>query len=434
MPGQHYAATLQRQISNLDGLIDWERADRSGGMDVAVNPLSDLLDLLGQPQKRFRTVHIAGTKGKGSVGALIEAGLSRAGLRVGRFSSPHVERYTERFTLACTPFDDAFLGEMIGRALEARLLAQQKGRVGGEATRFDIEVLASILGFATSELEWVVLECGLGGKNDSTNAIDGEIAVLTNVDLEHTAVLGNTKTAIATNKAGIIKRGSTFVTGVPRMSAEGQAVHEIAASMQAREVFVDLSTAQTIAHRNLALAEAVLHQIGERGVRARADDLPNDPVGGWVLDAQAREAAVLPGRMEIFTILKPFPLPVVLDGAHVPFNLEQVLSDLNAMPILSGPCTVVAGFASDKAASDLIALLAQRAERIIFTKAKNGPPAFDPKALTLIAKDYGVVCSAVDNAPDALADAIHTSHGWILVTGSLHLVGELRAEVRQLTE
>ncbi|MQB07944.1 hypothetical protein DXT91_28315 [Agrobacterium tumefaciens] len=123
MPDQQYAPALQRQITNLDGLMDWERADRSGGMDVAVNPLSDLLDLLDQPQKHFRTVHIAGTKGKGSVGALIEAGLSRAGLRVGRFSSPHVERYTERFTLACAPFDDAFLGEMIGRALEARLLA-----------------------------------------------------------------------------------------------------------------------------------------------------------------------------------------------------------------------------------------------------------------------------------------------------------------------
>ncbi|MQB07943.1 hypothetical protein DXT91_28310 [Agrobacterium tumefaciens] len=249
-------------------------------------------------------------------------------------------------------------------------------------------MLASILGFATSGVEWVVLECGLGGKFDSTNAIDGEIAVLTNVDLEHTAVLGNTKTAIATNKAGILKRGSTFVTGVPRMSAEGQAVHEIAASMQAREVFVDMSSAQTIAHRNLVLAEAVRREIGERGVRARADDLPRDPVGGWVLDAQARQAALLPGRMEIFTIQKPSPLPVVLDGAHVPFNLEQVLSDLNAMPILSGPCTVVAGFAADKAARDLIALLARRAERIIFTKAKRGPPAFEPKALTLIAQDY----------------------------------------------
>ena len=150
-------------------------------MSVDLAPLRDLLHELKNPQKQFRTIHIAGTKGKGSVGALIEAGLDRAGLVCGRFSSPHVERITERITFGGKEISEAMLAKMMKYAWLARESAMLRATPGRNATHFDLETLTTILAFVDARVTRAVIECGLGGRVDFTSVIDGEVCVLTNV-------------------------------------------------------------------------------------------------------------------------------------------------------------------------------------------------------------------------------------------------------------
>ena len=427
------AGALAAALSQLDGVVDWERRDRRAGMPVGLDPLRDLLDHLGQPQRRFRTVHVAGTKGKGSVAALVEAGLHRAGFNVGRFSSPHIEHITERVTFGGREIDEAAFAAALDQAWAARQDAVRRDSPGRGATRFDLETLAAILAFTAAGVDWVVLECGLGGRTDSTNVVDGEVAVLTNVGLEHTAVLGTTHAAIAHQKVGILKPGATLVTGVAPDSEAGTVVRAEAEALGCPIVFCPSpGPGLTIADSNAGLAQAVLDEIGRRGVAIRWPDLPPGPVAGWLLDGPTRDAARLPGRMERFDL--PGSVPVILDGAHVPFNLEAVLADLEAMPDLAGACAVVLGLGRDKQAAEMLAVLKRRAAIVICTRAAGGPPAYEPAELRDLAEAAGLAAEAVADPGEALARAavVAAPAGWILVTGSLHVVGEVRPIIRRL--
>jgi dihydrofolate synthase / folylpolyglutamate synthase len=433
MPHDVPDALLAAALSKLDGVVDWERRDRRAGMPVSLDPVRDLLAHLGRPQDQFRTIHVAGTKGKGSVSALIEAGLQRAGIGVGRFSSPHVERITERVTFGGREIGERALATALERAWAARQDAARQGRPGGDATRFDLETVAAILAFVEAQVEWAVLECGLGGRTDSTNVVDGEVAVLTNVGLEHTAVLGATHAAIAYQKVGILKPGATLITAVLPDSEAGQVIRKQADALACPVVFCPPAGAGvTIADSNAWLAQAVLDELGRRAVVIRRPDLPAGPTAGWLLDEQTRQAAQLPGRMERFDL--PGSVPVILDGAHVPFNLKAVLADLDAMPDLSGPCVVVLGLGRDKQASEMLQLLKRQSAIVICTKAAAGPPAYEPVELLSLAGSAGLSAEAIPHAGDALERAIAWARNpaWILVTGSLHVVGEIRPIIRRL--
>ena len=145
--------------------------------------------------------------------SLIAAGLSAAGVRCGCYASPHVERVTERVRLDGEEVSEEALAEALERALLAREDAQREGSAASSATWFDLFTAAAFQLFADAGCEWVVLECGLGGRLDSTNAVDGDVCVLTNVDLEHTAVLGDTIRAIAEEKAAILPQGGVLIVG-----------------------------------------------------------------------------------------------------------------------------------------------------------------------------------------------------------------------------
>ncbi|HXE23308.1 MAG TPA: bifunctional folylpolyglutamate synthase/dihydrofolate synthase, partial [Roseiarcus sp.] len=185
---------LARATRRLDALTDWERRPR-GKMRVGLEPMIDLAQRLGDPQKSFRSIHVAGTKGKGSVSALIEAALVRAGLSVGRYASPHVERLTERVSLDSREIGEAALARALERALDAYEAARAASTPAAGATWFDLLTAAAFLIFAETEREWAVVEVGLGGRLDSTNIVNGEIAVVTNIGLEHTEILGKTRAA-----------------------------------------------------------------------------------------------------------------------------------------------------------------------------------------------------------------------------------------------
>ncbi len=417
-----------RVAQRLESLVDWERRKRAA-MRVSTDPARALLARLGQPQSGLRVVHVTGSKGKGSTSALVAAGLSRAGLCVGRYASPHVERLNERVVIDGTEVSDELLYAALGHALDAReaLVAE---RPDVDPTWFDVMTAAAMLCFRWGNVAWVVAEVGLGGRLDSTNVLDGEVCVITNIELEHVAVLGDTHAAIATEKAGILKLGSTLVTGVPSGSEADRAIAARAAEL-AVPVRRPLEAAgrnepDTVAGRNACVARAVLNELGARGVTAR-DGMP---LSGEVLDSATATGAVLPGRQERFWV---GGVPAVLDGAHTPASVAAALSDLRRDAYLGARPVVVLGLARDKDLDGILKHLAPAVERMVSTSV--GTDLHRTAAeIAAAAAAVGVVVESATPPRAALELALGYARergAWVLVIGSLYLAGALRPDLRQ---
>jgi dihydrofolate synthase / folylpolyglutamate synthase len=421
---------LARATRRLDKLTDWERRPR-GTMRVGLEPMIDLARRLGDPQNSFRSLHVAGTKGKGSVSALIEAALARAGLSVGRYASPHVERLTERVTLDSREVGEATLARALERALDAYEAARQASTPAAHATWFDLLTAAAFLIFAETEREWAVIEVGLGGRLDSTNIVNAEIAVVTNIGLEHTEILGKTRGRIAREKVGILKRGATLVTPLDAGDEAGAVLEAKAHELGSRIKRPRLHSGATIDQVNLTLAAAVLGGLRMKGVRGRS----GEPVGAALLDRETLAAARLPGRMERFSIgAGARRVPVVLDGAHVPFNLEAVLRDLALAPELAGPCVAIVALAADKDAEGFLGELGKRASTAILTGLPGSSRGRAPAELAAAAASLGLKSEVEPQAERALTRGLELAaqtDAWLLVTGSLYLIGALRGATRR---
>jgi dihydrofolate synthase / folylpolyglutamate synthase len=419
---------LSRAMARLDALTDWERRPRNT-MRVGLEPMLDLATRLGDPQKAFRAIHVAGTKGKGSVSALIEAALAHAGLRVGRYASPHVERVTERVSVQGRDVDEPTLARALDMALDAYEAARTAATPAANATWFDLLTAAAFLIFREAGVEWAVVEVGLGGRLDSTNIVDGEIAIVTNIALEHTEILGHTRSAIAGEKVGILKPGAVLVTTLDADDEAGRVLQTRASDLGSRVKRTRLDASAPIEQINLALAAAVLGELRRKGVSGRS----GEPVGATLLDGDTRAAARLPGRMERFDVeVGPGRLPVVMEGAHVPFNIGAVLRDLALTPDLSGPCVAIVALAADKDAAGFVAELAGRASAAIFTDLPGSSRGRSPVELKALAESLGLVSEVEPDAKRALKRGLELArqaNAWLLITGSLYLVGALRPAI-----
>ncbi|MGE5723420.1 MAG: bifunctional folylpolyglutamate synthase/dihydrofolate synthase [Sphingomonadales bacterium] len=422
------APDLADVLARLDRLTNWEQRPR-GEMRVGLEPMRDLAARAGDPQKAFGTVHVAGTKGKGSVCALIEAALLRAGIRAGRYASPHLESVTERVSIGGRPIAEADLAKAMLQAVDHFEAAGRDGTAGAQATWFDLLTLSAFLAFRDAGIEWAVVETGLGGRLDSTNVVESAVAVLTNVELEHTEILGTTREAIAREKAGIIKPGAVVVTSLAGDDEAGRVIAERAAELGCTLVRTGPAPGATIAGQNEALAGTALDALGGRGLVAR--DGAGSAVGAWLLDEATKQRARLPGRLERLELCAADgrPVPVVLDGAHVPFNLRAVLHDLGRERDLGGPIVAVVALGSDKDARGFLAVLGEAGARLIVTDMPGGR-GFAASALGGIAVSLGLDAVVEPDWSQAVKRALAKAAekgGWALVTGSLHLVGAVRA-------
>jgi dihydrofolate synthase/folylpolyglutamate synthase len=416
-------AGLKQALARLDALVNLERADRSAGAPGAdalrragLEPMRDLCARLAAPERAFRAVHVAGTKGKGSVSTFLAHGLLRAGFSVGLYTSPHVSDVCERLAIGGRLVPPGVLARHLERALDARAAALRDGTAGGNASWFDVFTAAAFDAFAAARVAWAVVEVGLGGRLDSTNVVHGEVGIVTNIDLEHTAILGSTRAAIAAEKAGIFKPGASALTGVPAQDDEVAPVLA-ACARAAGALLVHVDLQGEIRERNRRLAGAALAALGERGVR----DLYGTPLGPALLSGALPR---LPGRRELRRVGS---IPVVLDGAHVASSLRALLADLGHEPEFRGPAVVVLGMGRDKDAPGLLKALAGRADRVLCTSAGSGPYR-TPEELSEEATRVGLEAEPVSTAADALDRALRSVRpgGWVLVTGSLHLVGAVR--------
>lgn len=421
---------LERALGRLDALINWERKGR-GRMRVTLEPARDLCARLGDPQRCAPAVHVTGTKGKGSVCALVDAALRAGGLRTGRYTSPHVERVTERVAIDGREVDDDALAEGLERALDAREAALAEGSAARDATWFDLLTAAAWCVFRAEKPDWLVIECGMGGRFDSTNTLDGEVSVITGVELEHTNVLGTTRAAIAGEKAGIVKAGRALVTGLAEDDEAGAVAARIARELGSpvlRPAWLASGPRPSIEARNRALATLVLDELGRRGHRARDGGL----LGGRLLPAPGAPGSRLPARLER---LDWRGVPLVLDGAHTPGSVADVLADLaGGPPGGSGRPIAILGLNADKDLPGILKSLAGGVDRVLCTSV-GGALARSPEEIAEAAGSLGLEAETAANPRAALERAreLVPAGGWILALGSLHLAGALRPRIVQDT-
>ena len=333
---------------------------------------------------------------------------------MGTYGSPHVESITERVRIDGECIGEAEFETALLSVLEVVEAAESKGDVGGEASWFDIMTASALVAFRNMGVSYAVLEVGLGGRLDSTNAIPSpEVAVVTTIALEHTEILGSTHAAIAREKGGIVKPGTHFVSGCDPASEAGATLAQIAKDREVLDYTVAWSPGdQTFESINVRIARAVMSALSARGLV----DLP--------VDEGAIRAARLPGRMEYGTV---GGVPVVLDGAHVPSSVSMAVDE--AKRRLPGPFWAVLAVHREKDAAALAEPILRHARGIIATTVPN----------------TGVHCTAAELAEKVSADDVEVEsdpqaavqkavqacqslgRGWVLVTGSLYLVGAVRS-------
>jgi len=425
----------------LESLVDWERADRSG-MRPGLAPQFDLLARLGKPHRAVKTVHVTGTKGKGSVCALIEAGLLHAGLRAGRYASPHIVHVTERISLLGRPVDEPRMAQALTWALDARDAACAEGTAARDASWFDVVTAAALRIFADEGLDWAVVEVGLGGRLDSTNVVTPELAVITNVGLEHTDVLGSTVEEIAREKGGIIKPGRPVLTAIGADDPAGGVLRAIARQVGSPLTWVDTSACPGFTEANLALARAALDQLGRAGFPSPRRQAP---LGAADLPPEQAAQAGLPGRAEVLEIDRPAPpggaaqarppLRVIVDGAHVGFALSALIDEFRGDPRHASAPVVLLALSADKDAADIVSRLVGVASLVVCTELGPQRRAWPAADLARLCEERGLPARTIAVPSEALAwclDALAAPGPWLLVTGSLYLVAELRPRLLEL--
>jgi dihydrofolate synthase/folylpolyglutamate synthase len=393
-----------------DLLARLERA-RTLGVELGLERMRVALARLGDPQRRFAAVQIAGTNGKGSTAAMAEAILRAAGLRTGLFTSPHLSRFTERIRIGEREAD----GDRLA-ALDARVAA-----TGVPLTYFEITTALAFLLMAEQGVELAVLETGLGGRLDAVTTCVPAATAITSIALDHTEYLGPSLADIAREKAGVVKPGVPLVVGPLPPEADlviaGAAAAVGAPLLRWGRDFGPAEAAPALPgphqRANAAVAAALVGQALARLGRA----LPAGAVAAGLSSVR------WPGRLEA---VAP---DVLLDCAH---NVEGAAALAAALPALAAGRRVVlvASMVRDKDAAGAIAALAPSLAAFVATRSANAR-ALPAGELAALAASRLPVTRAVDDPREALAEArrLAGAGGLVVVAGSIFLVGELRAHL-----
>ncbi len=443
----------QQALDYIYGFVNYETMPMS--RDAAhfdLRRVDEMMRRLGNPHQAARSVHVAGTKGKGSTAAMIASVLTAAGYATGLNTSPHLVDLRERIKI-----DGKFITEEELVALVEKLRpefdAVRKEATYGELTTFEVLTALAFYYFKEKGVDFQVMEVGLGGRLDATNIINPEVCVITSISLDHTEVLGNSLTEIAEQKAGIIKPDSVVVMS-PQPEEAARVIEETADNYPVKLVRVGtdvtwrslsfdlagqlfevkgrlgdyrLSIPLLGRHQldNAATAVATLEVLVERGFSIPRDSMVNGLARvSW------------PGR---FQILRCQPL-IVVDGAHNLDSIQRLTETLEQyFGLVSGKrllelkdsvshidrAILIIGASFDKEIASIVSELSPLFDRVIVTRSQH-PRAAGTAALVTEFARYGVETLVTDNVPAALslAESLPGDSGLICVTGSLFVVGE----------
>jgi dihydrofolate synthase/folylpolyglutamate synthase len=370
------------------------------------------LDALGRPDRSLRILHVAGTNGKGSTCAMAAQALREAGHRTGLYTSPHLVHFNERIALDGEAIADAELARLVAEI--RRACPWHDAGEGERLTYFEFATLLGLLHFAERAADAVVLEVGLGGRFDATNAVAPLVCAVSRIGLDHVELLGGTVDAIAREKAGIFKRGVPAVVAHAQPPQAMSALREEAARRGAALTVAapawEGPVALAGAHQrgNAALAAEALRALDRAGVAVPADAI-----------ARGIASARWPGRLEEVA-------GVLLDGAHNPDGaaaLAAALAELRP----GRPVELVFGVLADKDHEGMLRALAP-AVRGLHRVAPRSPRARPPASYRALAASLVARDDEHASAADALACARRAAGagGVVCVAGSLYLVGEAR--------
>lgn len=415
------------------------------GIQLGLRRMERLAQLLGNPERRYRIVHVTGTNGKGSVSAMMAAALSRCGIATGLYTSPHLVSYTERMGINGRAISEADFARTLTRVRQA---VETMTAAGEESpTQFEVLTAQAFLWFAEEKTEYAVVEVGLGGLLDSTNIIFPDLTIITNVTLEHADRCGGTLEGVARHKAGIIKEGVPVVTaarGMPLNIIRQTAAQKHAPLYVAGEDFTSRFVGVAEGKQRISFAwgkagydstapyEVSLlgdHQRENAAVAIQAFRVLQTQDGRFT-EAALREAlreTVWPGRFEAMDIGR---VRIRIDGAHNSAGIAALRTALDDY-FPEDRRVFLLGILRDKDIDTMLRTLLRLEDRVMLTRP-DSERAADPRELATKATAQEVRVKA--NPEKALAEALTmvSDDSLLVVTGSLYLVGRIRALLLQM--
>jgi len=425
--------TYEESISYLESCSSF-------GIKPGLERIEALLKVLGNPEKAYKTVHVTGTNGKGSTTAYIESALLNSGVRVGCFTSPHLHDYTERMRINGIDITTEAFATVIEKTKTAVSSIVEAGNEN--PTQFEVLTAAAFLYFKEQHVEYAVIEVGLGGLLDSTNVITPELAVITNVTIDHTAYCGDTVAKIASHKAGIIKRGVPVITAA---QLDGLDVIEKKAKQLKAKLYVfgkdftiesrsAMKQGQMITFNDTSNNKAMLftsllglHQSVNLACATMAVRLlmAKEPKISEETMREGFARAKWPGRFEI---LSHKGRTFILDGAHNTSGAEAFKMTY-AEIFKNQPKTIVMAILADKEVDHMINEIV-RAEDWVITAPAPTSRTMDPLELANRMPCGHEVANSVAEALD-LAIRHVPEGGIIAVCGSLYILGEVQDWLKQ---
>ncbi len=409
------ALTYNQAVSALESALKF-------GINPSLDPIHAVCEKLGNPQDSYRVVQVAGTNGKSSTTRMIAALLHQQGLHVGLYTSPDLTRYPERMEIDGAVVSDELFAAGISAALDGAKKA------GLTITEFEILTAAALWIFAKEGVDWAVLECGLGGRWDATTVSSPEVAVITGIGLEHTAILGDTLEKIAAEKAAIIKpccKGAVIATGID--PGPQQVIEDRAKECGVPVSHVDLS-------RSADIAEALEHFPSYQRFNSATALTVTDLALGRRVNKEDADAALrglqIPGRFET---LQTNPL-LLIDAAHNPQSAQVTAAEIERRFATRNQTSdqgegkrplpaLLIGVLADKDVEGVVEAFCPLFDRIVAT-ASASPRSCSPEELAAIVK------KATGREPEVaptIADALDMLSGTdVIATGSITVAGEVK--------
>lgn len=423
--------------SHYDKCLETMYGMRRFGIKLGLETITSILAHIGDPHKNYPIIHIAGTNGKGSVAAMLSTILHTAGYKVGRYTSPHLERFNERICVNNKPIND----EAVISSYEMVASAPELER---ELTFFEFTTAMALYEFGRQKVDWAVIETGMGGRLDATNAVQPDLTIITNISLEHRSYLGDTLAAIAGEKAGIIKPKVPLITGVAQRNARDVIFQK--ASQQNVPVFLkgrDFRCRRvgdgirfsyygmTQTRRNLTLSLQGDHQIDNAALVLAACETLIDS-GKVELPQEAISQGLLntswPGRLEVVST-NPH---LILDGAHNLMAARKLANYLKTQ-FQGRHITLVIGVLDDKPSESILRDIMAPCQRVVITQPTIDR-AIPAEKLADTAKKYASQIDIIPDVARALDHALKESgpDDVICVAGSLYVVGEAKSHIQTL--
>ena len=418
--------TYQEALEYLDSFLNYEQITAYRYPEVfSLDRVEGLLRRLGNPHCRYPTLHVAGTKGKGSTCAFAASILSAVGLKTGLYTSPHLFSFRERMRINGEPIPGPELAEIVCEIQPA---------ASRDLTYFEVTTACAFLYFARAEVDAAVIEVGLGGRLDATNTLLPEVTAITPISLDHMSKLGNTLGEIAREKAGILKPGVPAVIApqskeamrvIEQVAAEqGVPLHLMEEEVRIEQVELDASGSRATFHTPLQSYRALeipllgRHQLENVAMAVRMVELLGRPLGQSVREGIGRTS--WPGRCQL---IDGNP-PILLDGAQNAAS-AQILKETVEELFPGRKLTAIVGISTDKDLDGIAAALGPWIDRLILTKASS-PRAESPQRLAERFQAWHAhpeLCASVSEALQR-ATAETYPEGLIVVTGSLFVVAE----------